>query len=136
MPEPYTTSIALYFIFNAIDNDNSALVLFMLLITASQSITLYIRDRLACLFIKTAIISPAVFPCATASWSTLPPCSSATSTGRPAARHRLFTTHRAAACASSISPLAHMISFPCSDPSPRRPLLRTAMFLSASLKRT
>ena len=33
----------------------------MLLITASQSITLYIRDRLACLFIKTAIISPAVF---------------------------------------------------------------------------
>ena len=57
MPEPYTTSIALYFIFNAIDNDNSALVLFMLLITASQSI----RDRLACLFIKTAIISPAVF---------------------------------------------------------------------------
>lgn len=60
MPEPYTTSIALYFIFNAIDNDNSALV-FMLLITASQSITLYIRDRLACLFIKTAIISPAVF---------------------------------------------------------------------------
>lgn len=74
------------------------------------------------------IISPAVFPCATASWSTLPPCSSATSTGRPAARHRPFTTHRAAACASSISPLAHMISFPCSDPSPRRPLLRTAMF--------
>ena len=61
MPEPYTTSIALYFIFNAIDNDNSALVLFMLLITASQSITLYIRDRLACLFIKTAIISSAVF---------------------------------------------------------------------------
>lgn len=40
MPEPYTTNIALYFIFNAIDNDNSAL---------------------ACLFIKTAIISPAVF---------------------------------------------------------------------------
>ena len=38
--EPYTTNIALYFIFNAIDNDNSAL---------------------ACLFIKTAIISPAVF---------------------------------------------------------------------------
>ena len=74
------------------------------------------------------IISPAVFPCATASWSTLPPCSSATSTGRPAARHRPFTTHRAAACASSISLLAHMISFPCSDPSPRRPLLRTAMF--------
>lgn len=74
------------------------------------------------------IISPAVFPCATASWSTLPPCSSATSTGRPAARHRPFTTHRAAACASSISPFAHMISFPCSDPSPRRPLLRTAMF--------
>ena len=68
------------------------------------------------------------FPCATASWSTLPPCSSATSTGRPAARHRPFTTHRAAACASSISPLAHMISFPCSDPSLRRPLLRTAMF--------
>ena len=61
MPEPYTTSITLYFIFNAIDNDNSALVLFMLLITASQSITLYIRDRLACLFIKTAIFSPAVF---------------------------------------------------------------------------
>ncbi len=61
MPEPYTTSIALYFIFNAIDNDNSALVLFMLLITASQSITLYIRDRLSCLFIKPAIISPAVF---------------------------------------------------------------------------
>ena len=40
MPEPYTTNIALYFIFNAIDNDNNAL---------------------ACLFIKTAIISPAVF---------------------------------------------------------------------------
>ena len=36
MPEPYTTNIALYFIFNAIDNDNNAL---------------------ACLFIKTAIIS-------------------------------------------------------------------------------
>lgn len=35
MPEPYTTNIALYFIFNAIDNDNNAL---------------------ACLFIKTAII--------------------------------------------------------------------------------
>ena len=34
------TNIALYFIFNAIDNDNNAL---------------------ACLFIKTAIISPAVF---------------------------------------------------------------------------
>lgn len=63
MPEPYTTNIALYFIFNAIDNDNNALALFMLLITASQSITftLYIRDRLACLFIKTAVISPADF---------------------------------------------------------------------------
>ena len=45
MPEPYTTSIALYFIFNAIDNNNNALV--MLLVTISQSITLYIRDRLA-----------------------------------------------------------------------------------------
>ena len=55
MPEPYTTSIALYFIFNAIDNDNNALALFMLLVT------LYIRDRLACLFIKTAVISPADF---------------------------------------------------------------------------
>ena len=32
MPEPYTTNIALYFIFNAIDNDNNALALFMLLI--------------------------------------------------------------------------------------------------------
>lgn len=66
------------------------------------------------------IISPAVFPCATASWSTLPPCSSATSTGRPAARRRPFTTRRAAACTSSISPLAHTISFPCSEPSHRR----------------
>ncbi len=61
MPEPYTTSIALYFIFNAIDNDNNALALFMLLVTTSQSVTLYIRDRLACLFIKTAVISPADF---------------------------------------------------------------------------
>lgn len=60
------------------------------------------------------------FPCATASWSTLPPCSSATSTGRPAARRRPFTTRRAAACTSSISPLAHTISFLCSEPSRRR----------------
>ena len=40
MPEPYTTDIALCFVIDAVNDDNNAL---------------------ACLFIKTAIISPAVF---------------------------------------------------------------------------
>jgi len=40
MPQPYITSIALYFVFDATDNNNNALALFMLLIATSQLITL------------------------------------------------------------------------------------------------
>lgn len=40
MPQPYITNIALYFVFDATDNNNNALALFMLLIATSQLITL------------------------------------------------------------------------------------------------
>ncbi len=42
MPQPYITSIALYFVFDATDNNNNALALFMLLIATSQLITISI----------------------------------------------------------------------------------------------
>lgn len=48
MPEPYTTDIALCFVIDAVNDDNNALALFMLLI--SNKPTYY--NRLACLFMN------------------------------------------------------------------------------------
>lgn len=42
MPQPYITSIALYLVFDATDNNNNALALFMLLIATSLLVTLFI----------------------------------------------------------------------------------------------